>query len=142
MRFSKFIPDTIKKALKRTYIYGLYRQRKIKTRYKKAEFLLDRPYQNLDIQDIFKDVYFNQRWGKTEDKFFYSGVGSYNSCADKYVEFISDFIENNQLKSIVDLGCGDFNVGKKITGKNPLIAYTGIDIFKEIIDYNNSRFSS
>jgi len=142
MRFSKFIPEVVKKMIKKTSAYNLYYRRKIKNNYKKAKFLLDHNYKNLNIQDIFKDTYFKQRWGKSTDRNFYSGVGSYSTCSEKYVEFISDYIKNNKITSIIDLGCGDFNVGKKITEKNPFVKYTGVDIFKEIIDYNNSKFSS
>lgn len=43
-----------------------------------------------------------------------SGAGSGVDFCRGYVGFISEFIRLNSIRSVVDLGCGDFTVGREI----------------------------
>ncbi len=43
---------------------------------------------------------------------------------------------------IIDLGCGDFQVGNILTNLLPSIDYTGIDVVDDLINYNNSTFAN
>ena len=54
---------------------------------------------------------------------------------DTYVPFLKKFIIDNNIKNIVDLGCGDFVCGKLIY-EELYIKYTGYDTYKKVIDYN------
>lgn len=60
---------------------------------------------------------------------------------DEYVEVLQSFVgEREEIKTIVDLGCGDFNVGKRIS---PLFKeYVGIDIVEKLMERNQSKFGS
>ena len=49
------------------------------------------------------------------------------------------FFQHNNIKSVVDLGCGDFLIGEEIY-KDLKINYTGYDAYKELIDYHNKKY--
>jgi len=43
-----------------------------------------------------------------------SGEGSYGIWADHYVTVVSALIEQHAIRSILDLGTGDFNIGSRL----------------------------
>mgnify|MGYP002509779344 CR=1 FL=1 len=71
---------------------------------------------------------------------FYSGKGSDEQYAIPYVECIKNFCSNNNVSSIVDLGCGDFRVGAKFA--DVCNHYTGIDCVKDLINYNKRKYQN
>ena len=48
---------------------------------------------------------------------------------------MKQFIRYHNIKSIVDLGCGDFRCGKLIYDELD-VSYTGYDTYKKVVDYN------
>lgn len=67
---------------------------------------------------------------------------SINYNKDSYVPFLKKFITDNNIKNIVDLGCGDFRCGKIIYDDLDIL-YTGYDTYKNVVDYNlNKHLSS
>ena len=71
-----------------------------------------------------------------------SGTGSENDMINEkyYIPFLKYFINNNNIKSVVDLGCGTFNLGKSIY--NDLnVHYTGYDVQKDVVKSNKTNFS-
>ena len=54
--------------------------------------------------------------------------------------FLKKFISGNNIKNIVDLGCGDFRCGKILYDDLDII-YTGYDAYDKIIMYNSKEFS-
>ncbi len=89
--------------------------------------------------EIFSDIYENRKWGTDDKSKFYSGSGSDDEHAGEYIKIISQFIRDNNIKTVVDLGCGDFRIGKKIT-EAVQIAYTGVDVVEDLINYNKEKF--
>jgi hypothetical protein len=94
------------------------------------------------MEDFFTNVYEEKIWGDNNNPHYNgsSGGGSdvdYNKYA--YVPFLKIFIANNNVKTIVDLGCGDFKCGKLIYDDLD-IEYTGYDTYKKIIDYNLTQY--
>jgi SAM-dependent methyltransferase len=87
-------------------------------------------------KQIFSDIYKNRRWGTDNKSEFYSGDGSDEEYSIPYVRVISDFIEQNGVRTVVDLGCGDFRVGKRIIQLNK-IKYIGVDVVEDLIRYNS-----
>jgi len=54
------------------------------------------------------------------------------------VDLVKEFIRKNQVDSVTDIGCGDFNVGRQIC---PLVdRYNALDVSREIIKHNTERF--
>jgi 2-polyprenyl-3-methyl-5-hydroxy-6-metoxy-1,4-benzoquinol methylase len=93
---------------------------------------------NLSIEEAFDHIYERRIWANGSDEL--SGGGSYGRTADEYVAFLTEFIGKHSLQSILDIGCGDFNIGSRIA---PRVArYHAVDISARIIDFNKSRFSS
>jgi len=93
------------------------------------------------MEQCFTNVYENNLWGNNNNSEYNgsSGPGSslnYNTYT--YVPFLKKFITDNNIKNIVDLGCGDFICGKLIYD-NLDILYTGYDTYKKVIDYNSTN---
>lgn len=96
-------------------------------------------------KEVFTEIYLENLWGdrrrqNDKDFPFDSGPGSAESAAGPYAECIKRFIETHKVRSVVDLGCGDFRVGSRII--QPSLHYTGIDIVEPLIQANQARFGS
>src|SRR5215831_4946779 len=65
--------------------------------------------------DVFSEVYRNRMWGEGEGP-FYSGPGSDLENSNAYCELVRTSILSLGLAqpTVVDLGCGDFRVAKRI----------------------------
>ena len=95
------------------------------------------------MDDFFTNAYEQKIWGDNNNDEYSgsSGCGSfieYNK--DTYVPFLKKFIIDNNIKNIIDLGCGDFKCGKLIYDDLDIL-YTGYDTYKKIIDYNLTQHS-
>ena len=88
--------------------------------------------------DLFTKIYKESLWGESKS-WFCSGTGSNESNSKKYIGFINDFLDSNDIKSIVDIGCGDFQVGKRFNLNNR--SYIGCDVVKDLIQYNQKNYS-
>jgi hypothetical protein len=93
------------------------------------------------MEQYFTDIYENSRWGNNNHNEYNgsSGGGSdidYNK--NSYVPFLKKFILDNNIKSITDLGCGDFRCGKLIYD-NLDISYTGYDTYNKVIESNSKE---
>lgn len=79
---------------------------------------------------IFTDIYRENRWSCPETV---SGWGSTLENTKVVVSAIEKIIDRYKIKTVLDIGCGDFNWQRRI--KN-LPYYTGIDIVDELIVQN------
>lgn len=87
---------------------------------------------------IFTNLYATRAWGTDEE-----GLGSSGSTLDNsrpYIQFLQSFLSANNIKSVVDAGCGDWSFSKAIDWGN--ISYVGIDIVGPVIERNRQRFSA
>lgn len=67
-----------------------------------------------------------------------SGDGSaINYNKNTYIPFLQNFINDNNIKTVVDLGCGDFICRPSIYD-NLDILYTGYDVYNNVTQ-NNSK---
>lgn len=95
------------------------------------------------MEEIFTQVYEENQWGNNQNSEYggSSGGGSdidYNRYT--YVPFLRNFITENEIKTVVDLGCGDFRCGKLIY-EDLDISYTGYDAYKKVVEYNTKTHS-
>jgi SAM-dependent methyltransferase len=109
------------------------------------ERFLFRRYRDRSHADVFSEIYRRKAWGglrgKTTD--YCSGRGSFPRNTVEYERFVVDFINQNAIGSMVDLGCGDFQVSQRILAScQPVIGYVGIDVVPELITRNRARFAS
>ena len=100
----------IKKVLKQllpTKAIYLYRKYKFKKRMLKM--------QGMTTVQKFDYIYKNNLWGKKSNIKYYSGEGSHKKeIICPYIDAIKSFLGNFDKPVIVDLGCGDFNVGSQL----------------------------
>lgn len=92
-------------------------------------------------KDAMHQVYELGLWGSNNSQ-FYSGEGSHKSeIVTPYTELVIQFLKSFKSPiSVLDLGCGDFNIGKHFIDftKN----YVAVDIVENLIDYNKNVFNA
>jgi hypothetical protein len=112
----------------------------VKSLYLRAWVLprIHRFYGTLSVADTFQHIYRTRAWGGNGE-IFSSGLGSRGSIADLYCAFVIKFIRDHQIRSVVDLGCGDFAVGRRIVEATG-ISYTGLDVVHDLIEHHKHTF--
>lgn len=96
-------------------------------------------YAALDVADAFTEIYRTKLWGAPEGHDFFSGGGSGLLFTTQYVDQVVRFIAEHQIRTFVDLGCGDFQVGRLICEKTG-VRYVGVDVVPDLIAYNQLHF--
>ena len=94
---------------------------------------------------IFNNIYKNNLWGKSNESpdNFSSGFGSDTINSAGYIELVATYIINNKIKSVVDIGCGDFRVASEILKRIPHdVSYTGLDVANVIIERNQRLYQN
>ena len=96
------------------------------------------------MESTFTNIYEHRFWGD-------NGVAGYNGSSgsgsnvdqnkDTYVPVLQNFIIENGVKTVVDLGCGDFKCGPFIY-EDLDVLYTGYDAYRKLVDYNSSKHSA
>jgi len=94
---------------------------------------------------VFTEIYAENIWNDCKplvdtDFPFYSGPGSEEKAASPYADCVNAFIDTHGVKTVVDLGCGDFRVGIRLA--RPTIRYIGVDIVEPLIQANQARFGN
>ena len=99
-----------------------------------------RDYAKLNREQSFSKIYRDRLWGGAQTGDFSSGKGSHNKdVISKYLLSVGEFLKSGKY-DVVDLGCGDFNVGKELV---PLAnSYIAVDIVKDLIEHNKSKFKN
>lgn len=87
-------------------------------------------------ENIFGEIYKTNSWGSDESV---SGPGSDSLRTKSIINELPPLLKLFNIKSILDAPCGDFNWMGKINLNG--INYIGMDIVKEIINSNNSKFA-
>lgn len=66
-----------------------------------------------------------------------SGPGSTKEYSEPYREFLEDFIAKHDIRSILDLGCGDFEIMRHVDISGA-VWYVGIDCIIERVQANRT----
>ena len=82
--------------------------------------------------EIFDFIYASDGWEGG------SGAGSTPQATAQYRAFLKDFIAEKAIKSVVDLGCGDWQSSELIDWNG--VDYTGIDVSAVVLN-NTKRFA-
>ena len=88
------------------------------------------------MAETFRRIYHTKTCGDNGEQFF-SGAGSRGQVAELYCELVIQFIRKNQVRSVVDLGYGDFALGRRIVEATG-IRYTGLDVVPELIEHHKN----
>ena len=86
------------------------------------------------MQDVFTDIYTKRLW------FGGSGSGSLAENTVSYRNFLETFISDNEIKTVLDFGCGDWQFSRLINWKN--VNYLRIDVVDCLIAENSNKYSS
>ena len=82
--------------------------------------------------NIFEHIYRNDLWHGG------SGPGSLPSVNRPYVRFLRWFLRRNQIRSVVDLGCGDWQFSRRIDWGQA--RYLGLDVVPHVLERNRRRY--
>ncbi len=88
------------------------------------------------MEQVFTTIYETSAWGDNNALEYKGSSGSgsdveYNKT--EYIPFLKQFIRDFNIKSIVDLGCGDFRCGRLLYHD---VSYVGYDTYKDVVEYN------
>lgn len=88
-----------------------------------------------NAEDIFAEIYQHNVWGSNES---ISGTGSVLEQTAVIVDKLPKLLSNFNVKSMLDIPCGDFNWMKNVELKT--VNYVGADIVEDIIKKNQANF--
>ena len=87
------------------------------------------------MEKIFTEIYDKNKWGEG------SGTGSKMSRNNqKYIDILNEILNKYNIKTICDIGCGDWQFSKFIKYDTKDINYLGIDCVKSVIDNNLEEY--
>eukprot|EP00927_Polykrikos_kofoidii_P063122 TRINITY_DN57950_c0_g1_i1.p1 TRINITY_DN57950_c0_g1~~TRINITY_DN57950_c0_g1_i1.p1 ORF type:complete len:291 (+),score=39.68 TRINITY_DN57950_c0_g1_i1:73-945(+) len=91
-------------------------------------------FRGLSAEETFTQIYAKGAWGGG------SGTGSLPAHCVRWVSCVRTFIRDERVRSVVDLGCGDWQFSPYIY-KDLTVDYTGYDVVLPVIEENRSRWS-
>src|SRR6056300_1017070 len=100
----------------------------------------------MSLKKTFSKIYKNQIWNGKRKDIPLSGPSSSIENTKNIIFFLEEFIYNNNIKSILNIVCGDLTWNQKTKYFNDInIKYTGIDIVEDLIkshqiEYQNNKF--
>lgn len=114
------------------WIANLYLNQKIRIWHNKVRGNTNR--------QIFNAIYKNREWGGNSQE-LYSGEGSHDALLiEPYIQAINDLLKEYKTPPVViDLGCGDFHIGKHIF--ESASTYYALDVAEIIIRQNTLNYS-
>lgn len=83
-------------------------------------------------QSIFESIYKRNAWGSG------SGDGGKIEHNRPFINFLQKYVRDNNIKTILELGCGDFNLMKHFNFNG--LKYFGVDIVESLIESNNDKY--
>jgi len=86
-------------------------------------------------EKVFTEIYEGGDWD--ENGFVWSG--SQIEITREYVTFLQDFMRKNQIRTVLDIGCGDWAFSRYIDWSG--VQYIGIDIVKRVVERNQRLFA-
>jgi SAM-dependent methyltransferase len=86
------------------------------------------------VSEAFRTIYERHTWGGKSK----SGPGSDPSSTRHYRRALARFMRKNRVRSVVDLGCGDWASSRLIDWSG--IDYLGLDAVPEVVERNRRAF--
>lgn len=103
-----------------------------------AVLYVRRPHGIDKTAKAFEKVYKNKEWGANPEGKGYSGYGSTAQATVLWRTFLQQFMKENNIKSVVDAGCGDWT-STDLTDWSG-VDYTGYDIVDSVIQADKAKF--
>lgn len=95
----------------------------------------------MSAEEVFTEIYARNAWGGAPGQ-FRSGDGSaLQQLVRPYVEVMRQELAriDAQMLTVVDLGCGDFEVGQQLADLSG--RYVGVDIVRPLVERNRARYA-
>jgi SAM-dependent methyltransferase len=92
------------------------------------------PPSGMSTKEAFTRIYQSDTWGGG------SGQGSKPEFNGEYIATLHRFLHLNQIRSVVDFGCGDWQFSRLIHWGD--VVYTGIDIVDSVVASNRDHHQS
>jgi hypothetical protein len=125
------------KSILKNFLPLVIRQRAMRLAYKINGF--DEKFGGYDTEKIFDFIYEKGIWGKDAEGLSISGSGSHKSeILEPYVESVKSLLQEKKFSTIVDLGCGDFNVGLNFLSYCK--KYIACDVSNTVLQQNKKKF--
>ncbi len=86
------------------------------------------------MRERFEEIYATNEWT------YGSGEGSLPIHTKDYVAMLQKFLRKHQIKTVVDLGCGDWQFSQLIDWEG--IDYQGFDIVRSVVEKDQSTYST
>ena len=86
------------------------------------------------VSEAFRTIYQSHSWGGKSK----SGPGSDPNSTRRYRRALARFMRKNRVRSVVDLGCGDWASSRLIDWSG--IDYLGLDAVPEVVERNQRAF--
>ena len=100
-------------------------------------------------EKVFNAIYKSKHWVQPninlkKEQFSVSGHGSYlgTKQTENLISNLNNFINQFQIKSIIDVPCGDFLWMNKVISQNNNIKYLGLDIVSDLISENITNYKN
>jgi methyltransferase family protein len=121
-------------------VRGWYRTQLARYRYRQRLFRRWRRGRR-PAAEVFTEAYETNVWGGQPGE-LYSGDGSGEEFAGPYCAYLRDFISRSGPAhvTIVDLGCGDFRVGRELVSS--ATDYIGVDVVPALIERNRRAYGA
>jgi hypothetical protein len=126
-------------ALLRSMVRRILPNKLLEMRARAAEARQHGRYSNLPVEQVFSEIYQNKEWGSNEGS-YYSGTGSHDPViVTPYIKAVQAFLVSFPDKPVlVDLGSGDFNVGRQFVDFS--LHYYACDIVADLQEHNRKNF--
>ena len=97
----------------------------------------------MSLQDKFENIYEKSVWGKNWKGEGGSGKGDGTSPDSKWwIQYLTNFIKEHNIKTLADLGCGDWKFSRFIPWKELNVQYWGYDVVEKVVENNKQEYSS
>lgn len=85
-------------------------------------------------KEVFSKIYKEDLWHGG------SGAGSKMENAKEYVDVLQKYIDKPEIKTVLDLGCGDWQFSKFLDLSS--VSYLGVDVVESVVESNNDLYSA
>ena len=89
-------------------------------------------------KQVFEEIYRSAKWGTNAKGDGNSGTGSTAHATLLYRTFLQQFLKDNEIRSVVDAGCGDWEFSSLLDWTG--IDYRGYDIVDSVVAANTKKY--
>ena len=84
------------------------------------------------MEQVFSRIYRDNEWQG-------SGPGSTAETSFEYRYFLESFLRTNRIRSVLDVGCGDWRFSRYIPWEG--VQYVGMEVVPDVVEANRRRYA-